>query len=332
MYYSDFDKIEIDEFVGTRFGKENQLEVIGWSGKRYDSFGKSKKLYIVKCQVCLLDAELFGDGLFSTTKTNIVSAQTPCGCSKKPIWTKEQLEIRLKRKAESQGYIFRKLLDPYKKATTKILATCPIHGDWYNMNANAFLSGQQCPGCANEERVRKLSQHNSFEDSEFISAFLASGKFNLQTVFSRSDRKQSNGKTNYWKYTCLDCGLECETLATHLKMGQKSCDCAAHKQKQAYVRILKDGQTPIAIKYGIATNTQSRWYRECKLDIEEHSVWEFSDRVSCLKAERFCDETLQTRVVDRQLMPDGFTETTYINNLDKIIEIYKSFGGIQMEV
>lgn len=330
MYYSDFDKIEIDEFVGTKFGKENQLEVIGWSGKIYYK-NKSRKSYVVKCLICSKDPELFGDGLFSSPKNNLVGGQIPCGCSARPLWSRNQLEVRLTRKAEEMGYTFHNLLEPYTKATTKVLVSCDKHGSWESMNANAFLSNQQCPSCANEERIRKLSEHNSFEDSEFIASFFSSGRYHPETVFTRSNRRQSNGRTNFWTYTCLDCGLECETLATHLKLGQKSCDCATHKQKQAYIRILKDGSIPVAVKYGVATDTRNRSYKECKLDVEDHSVWEFSDRVSCLKAERFCDQNLETRIVDKQLMPDGYTETTYIKNIDRIIEIYKSFGGKQME-
>lgn len=331
MYYNDFDKIEIDEFVGTRFGKENQLEVIGWSGRIYYK-NKSRKAYIVKCNICANDSELFGDGLFSCPKNNLVGGQVPCGCSARPLWTKEQLEIRLSRKALGQNYKFISLLEPYTKATTKIEVSCPVHGSWLNMNANAFLSGQGCPNCAKERRVKKLAIHNSFDDEEFIEAFLSTGSYHPDTIFERSERKQPNGKSNYWKYTCLYCNSTCEALGSSLKKGQKGCECSSYNPKQAYIRILKDGDIPIALKYGIANLTQNRWYKECKLDVEEHSNWIFDERSQCIAAERFCDNNLETRVVDKQLMPDGYTETTYIKNIDKIIAIYKSFGGKQLEV
>jgi len=327
LYYSDFNEIYTDDYVGTKYGEGERLEVIGWVDRKV-----GRKYYVSMCSICSKDPELFGDGVFICPKNNIVKGQIPCGCSIRPLWTKGQLEIRLSRKASDQGYKFLSLLEPYTGATTKIQSFCSSHGIWQGMNANAFLSGQRCPGCAIETRVKKLSDHNSYDDEEYIKLFFESGQYHEDTIFKRSSRVSSKGRTDYWEFTCVECSTKCEATGTSLKNGQKGCGCSFYNPKQAYIRMLKDGETPIALKYGISKIASNRWYGECKLEVKDHSVWEFPDRLSCITAERFCDENLQTRVVDRQLMPDGFTETTYINNLDKIIEIYKSFGGIQMEV
>ena len=67
-----------------RFGEEGQLEVVGWSGKSW-----SAKFYILKCNKCSQDSELFGEGYFRSVKSVLVKGQVPCGCSRNPNWSQE---------------------------------------------------------------------------------------------------------------------------------------------------------------------------------------------------------------------------------------------------
>jgi hypothetical protein len=67
--------------VSLVFGEEGQIEVVGWSGNKD---GKGDKLYILKCNKCSKDSELFGEGYFRSTKGNLVKGAVPCGCSKSP--------------------------------------------------------------------------------------------------------------------------------------------------------------------------------------------------------------------------------------------------------
>lgn len=46
-----------------------------------------------------------------------------------------------------------------------------------------------------------------------------------------------------------------------------------------------------------------------------------------LKAERECLQELECGVVLKRDMPDGYTETTWYYNLEKIIQIYERNGG-----
>lgn len=57
--------LQQDEWSLTRpkFGKEGQLEVVGWSGK-----SGSNNLYILMCLTCNQDSELFGEGYFRSVK------------------------------------------------------------------------------------------------------------------------------------------------------------------------------------------------------------------------------------------------------------------------
>ncbi len=56
------DKYSLSEMT---FGKDCQLTVVGWNGKH-----RTNKIYILKCDKCSADPELFGEGYFSSLKYN----------------------------------------------------------------------------------------------------------------------------------------------------------------------------------------------------------------------------------------------------------------------
>lgn len=49
---------------------------------------------------------------------------------------------------------------------------------------------------------------------------------------------------------------------------------------------------------------------------------------ACKKAERECKKELETGVVLKRDMPDGWTETTWSYNIGKVVDIYKRNGGL----
>lgn len=332
MRYADFQAPEVDNFSESSFGKVGQITVLGWVDKKFDSFGKHKKIYLCLCSECSQDPELFGDGVFISSKSNLVKGQIPCGCSKKPTWSKEQLEIRLQRKVDLTNYKFIGLVDSYRKATTKVLLECTIHGVWDSTQANAVMIGNfSCPSCTNIKRIEILAKHNKYEDQKFIDSFYNSGVFSTETIFTRSSKLDKKGREIYWEYTCQTCKVLCCSTASHIKKGRKSCECTKFNPKQAYIKIILDNNTPLALKYGVANLASNRLYRNCVWDVKHHSTWIFNNRSDCLKAERYCKDNLVSKVIPKNEMPDGYTETTSINNIEKIIDIYKSFGGTLMK-
>jgi len=58
-----------------RFGEEGQLEVVGWSGRNKGGH----KLYILECNKCSQDGELFREGYFRSLKGHLVKGAVPCG-------------------------------------------------------------------------------------------------------------------------------------------------------------------------------------------------------------------------------------------------------------
>lgn len=320
--------LQQDEWSLTKptFGEHGQLQVVGWSGKNESN----AKLYIVKCNDCSQDSELFGDGLFRSLKGNLIKGQIPCGCAKMPKWTKEQWNIRATRKALELGYVFIDFNGAWKGHKTKITLSCSKHGKWSTNSLHMLIKGRGCPECM----VDVAREVNLKPDEDMITSFFASGAFHPNTKFWRSNRKSRDGRTPYWNVYCPECNNEGESISGHLQKGSRPCLCSKARQQQAYINFVKDNDSPIAIKFGIANVASTRVKQQNRTSIytiENHIVYEFPTKQECLKAELECKQELQCGVVSKEEMEDGWTETTYLSNLNKIIEIYKKHNGVIYE-
>lgn len=326
MKYEDFGEILEDDFSGAKFGENGHLQVIGWFGRN----ARGNKLYCVKCSECAKDPELFGDGLFKVTKGNLTSFSLPCGCAKKPHWKKEQYEILVERKCKTLGYTLLGFTEPWKGNKTKLILDCACHGQWKTTSINDLLSGNRaCRLCYEQtisSRVRK-------PDSEMIASFFASGAFHPETKFWRSDRKTKEGNKVYWNVYCPDCETLGESVAGNLQRGFKCCECSSNRQKFSYINMVEDDGLVIAVKFGI-TNVPLRRAQEQNsrsiYKIYNYKTFEFPSKLLCAKAEQECMTTLHCGVVSKTYMLDGWSETTYLYNIDKIIEIYERNGAIEI--
>lgn len=259
--------------------------------------------------------------MFKSSKSNLTAGRIPCGCAAKPVWTTEQWSIRLSRKLD-EGHKFLRLIQPEKGAFGKVEILCKKHGLWNTANANNIMSGQGCRLCANTLRVSKLKDSNSYTEEEFTEKFYTLGGYSRDIKFTRVSK-------NYWTYTCNICGISCRTLAQGLYKGVKSCGCSEFNPTQAYVNFVIDGDLPVALKFGVSQSAVNRKFRWSVYDFHLYSVWTFENRSDCLLAESLCKSLFDTGILPKTEMPDGYSETTYIYNLDKVLEIYKSFGGVE---
>lgn len=309
-------EISLDRFAGTVWGENNQITVLG-------KFTKDGVIYhAVKCVECQKDPEIFGDGVFISRNYNF-RKQTACGCSSCYRYSKDQYVIRLKREAKSRNLVFIEIED-FNKAN-KSLATieCPEHGVFKSSITN-FLQGKGCARC----RKNRLK-----EDHEMVSGFISSGCFDSETSFSRSDRLTKQGRALYWDVICGACKDAYTSHCTALKSGQRGCSCVSASSKiYSYIHLLKDGNIDLALKFGISSNSSLRIYRQESKTIYSLSslgIWKYPNYGMCKQAERYLLNTLICSVVPKEEMKDGYTETTYISNLENIIKVYESFGGIK---
>lgn len=318
--------LQIDDWSieNKRFGQDKQLVVIGWCDKRKTN----NKMYLVKCEACSLDPELYGDGYFKATKGNLKSGRLPCGCSRIHKWSKDQYSTLCHRVAQQLGYEFIGFEGDWLMRLSKVVLKCKEHGEWATGNIKNLLNSRAgCPECANDA----ISKERLKPDEVMIQSFFASECFHPETKFWRSERLNSYGYPSYWYMSCPECSEIGEAFAGGLQNGQRPCACSKHRQREAYINFIVDSMfNVVAIKFGISVNSRRRvenQNRKSIYTVVNYCVYEFPDKNSCAKAERDCKELLFTGVLSKQELPDGWTETTHKSNLIEIEKIYKMNGG-----
>jgi hypothetical protein len=318
------EEIQFDGFEGTSYG---DLTVLGWNGK----YGNDKK-YIVSCSVCRQDPELHGSGLFAMSKGHLNRGCIPCGCAEKPNWTEDQYKVRVSRACIERGLIFRGWHGEYTTANkTKVRAECPDHGDFWSMTISFFLIKDGYKGCAGCFALR-MGDYKRKDDSVMIKMFMDTGCYADGTVFTRSERVDKHGHKKYWYMDCPDCGESGEGHLVGLYKGARSCACSGNRQQETYINLLMDKEDVIAIKFGIANLSTERIKRQNQLsiyDVVNYGVWTYPTVKDCRDAERYCLNNLTTKVITKEEMPDGYTETTFPSNLEPVIHIFEEYGGVR---
>lgn len=126
-----------------------------------------------------------------------------------------------------------------------------------------------------------------------------------------------------------------QTITTYSFLDGQGCpECAGHNQQQGYINVVYDEEIPVSLKFGIANDSKVRLRgqnRRNLFQMKKMQVYEFSFVEDCKAAERACLLELHCGILSSRELQDGYTETTSIENLDKILEIYKRFGGVRVK-
>jgi len=305
-----------------RFEGYPELRVVGWSLKNK----KGEKLYVLHCSKCSEDSELFGDGYFKSRKSDLKDS-IPCGCSTKKLWSKFQYATLCRREAERLGHKFLGFSGEWVGKSTKVRLECSKHGVWESTVISSLLAGRSCKKCS----IDLLSESRRKSEEYMIKSFLESESFHPETKFWRSDRKDHKGCSSYWNVYCPECKGFGESMAYNLQKGKRCCGCSQHRQTQGYINFVFDDTNVICIKFGISTVSKRRTRQQNSKSvyrIENHCIFVFEDVVACRKAENTCKQELECGVVLKRDMPDGWSETTWAYNFNRITQIYKENGGI----
>lgn len=291
-----------------------------------------RNVYVVKCSICAQDEELFGEGLFYSSKKNLERGFNPCGCSDRCRWSKEQFFIRCARKAHSIGLDFMGFGGKFKGHKTTVMLFCKKHGTFKGGTINSFMSPsvQECPKCRVKTEKAKRQIKEGLTEEDYIKKFMATGSYHEDTLFWKNYRVTRKGRRLYWSVFCPVCSVVGETSVTELLRGSLCCDCYNTNQKQAYINLVKDTDTVIAIKYGISTSAKARrnkLNRDTTLSVVLLSIHQFDTAESCQEAEKVCKRSLDSGVISKRDFKDGFSETTHVYNIDMITKIYEDHGG-----
>lgn len=216
--------------------------------------------------------------------------------------------------------------EDYKHVFERIKMVCSVHGEWES-SMKKVTDGKLCPKCG--RLTGGLSRRSP--DREMISKFMATGAFSEGTTFSKIGMRV-DGKSE-WEVFCPDCNEGGVSALDNLQQGKRPCACTSMRQKECYINYVIDGDNIIALKFGIAINSSFRvdsQNRSSVFEVVNKFVYTFPDTKSCKAAEKECKQTLCCGVIPKEEMTDGYTETTYVYNLDKIIQIYKKHGGVKL--
>jgi hypothetical protein len=233
-------RVSLLEFIGKKFGKENQLTVVS----RLEDKSKTP-MFLVHCSVCAKDKELFGDGTFCMSKGNLNKGAIPCGCGNYQ-YGREQSLVRVKRKLIDKKYNL-EVIDidgKWKGTDTKLLLKCKIHGtEWNTVGVHTFLGNRYKGMCIDCEKGF-ISTMKTSDDQSVIDAVTSSGRFPKGTVFWRTPEKKNKDKFgrlsgNRWAIMCGICSYDkfveqslCEgifyTTADSLQAGNRPCRCSVH--------------------------------------------------------------------------------------------------------
>lgn len=392
------------------FGGDDQLQVVGWSGHYYTPSRATHhgNAYIVRCEMCATDHELFGEGYFRSPKASLNKGQIPCGCARFVKWSDAQYRILCTRASAKSGNTFVDFRGSPVNRDTLLIQSCPKHGEWDSGKmGNLLTKFTGCPSCKavlNSQRcaVDYLIDEQSLLD-RFISALPETLKFtgwvgafkgtktvsliyctkheiytealtsnfidgrkavicprciseNISevnglsedeaiaraemlagsntTVFKGFVGDYESVSTSKIKVMCTTHGLTSTRNFNGLSRAAHPCPICAiggSSQVYAYINTVVQYDTPLAVKFGITGKhinrlRQQNWSNS--LLMEPLSLFKFPSREDCLAAELECKRELLCGVVSKQEMPDGYTETTYIYNVDRIIQIYKKHKGV----
>lgn len=311
-----FDKFNCNKYIGWRFGSENQIEVIG-----HGYYNQRKcRIYFVKCHKCCLDTELYRDGIFEARIGCLKLGKIPCGCSPNPSWKDWQMYVLISRKlGRNENLKFIGWLDGiYKGQSTKCVVECKIHGvNSGNTVTHIWNSGYH--GCVSCARIGQNSK-----SLEYIrSLFMSNNTYHPETRFWKSDREDGRGYKSYWKGYCPECDSEFEAQYSSLSVGNRSCNCKQFRQRQLYINTVWDGETPVALKFGISDKYLQRLKvqdRKSIYTVKNYLVAYFDNHGEAISLERDIKAKFNTGILSKEEMTDGWKETVSPLLLEDLVD------------
>lgn len=297
--------------------EDGRLEVLG-----YIEHSRHGKIYLVHCKICAEDIEQYGDGNFKIYDSNILKGVVPCGCYKRYQLSDAQLTLRLQRVSAGNKIKFVKLAENLN-GKRRAVFLCEEHGEYVTVYHN-YLAGKGC---------RKCVKNNLKSDDVMIAGFRNSGVFSEDTSFTRSSKINSIGVKVYWDVVCGICSEAYTSTGQHLKQGKQGCSCSSKAIRYAYVLRVDDGCQSY-IKFGISKNPTRRTREHLNgtnLDVSMIGVWEFPSSQTCKDAETEAKRVFECGVLDRNIWPDGWTETSFSYNLEPLCHLYQNYGGVKID-
>lgn len=303
-----------EDFIGWK-SEDGKLEVVGVFEH---TKGKPAK-FKVTCTECSKDKELFPDGYFVTTKGDIIKGNKPCGCSKIPKWKPFQFLILAYRAGEKKDFIVHGFKE-FKGAYTKLDLECLKDGHkWTAIIHSVINKGSGCPKCRDIllSNQRKIPEETALQKCVDICKEMDYNPIGFVDGYK-------NNKSARFEYICKIHGKQNVRHHDFVNTGSRCKGCAKYgystsKQGTFYVyQWTKDGHS--FIKFGITNQKEVARIKKQKRETEYKykRVWSanFEDGSIPLHIENYIKNArIEIGIMPKEEFPDGFTETTYTDNL-----------------
>ncbi|QXV83845.1 hypothetical protein bas60_0110 [Escherichia phage PaulScherrer] len=207
----------------------------------------------------------------------------------------------------------------------------------------------ECPVCSHDEYVQagvcdgKFYSRGSDLKQGSIPCRCATSYHYTENQITYKVRKEIEKKGYVWvdwitkpssigkfKYLCLVHGEQIGSARNLLTQGCGCSQCAGHSQQQLYINIVKDNDITVALKFGIAKDSDRRLNSQNSRNLffmERICLYDFSTVKQCKAAERAIKKKLKTGILTARELKDGYTETVSVSDLENLQKIITQYGG-----
>ena len=137
------------------------------------------------------------------------------------------------------------------------------------------------------------------------------------------------GTQSKFKYLCPEHGVQIITLGSMFR-GHGCPECAGNSQQQLYINTVKDNDITVALKFGIAKDSDRRLNSQNSRNMfhmERICLYNFNTVEQCKAAERAIKKKLKTGILTARELKDGYTETVSVSDLENLQKIITQYGG-----
>lgn len=312
-----------EDFVGREFNGSN-LKVVGIVG-----YQGTAALFKVTCKICSQDPELFPDGYFISTKSNLENGQIPCGCSKRYRWKDWQYIISARRIGEKKYFVIHGFAEEFHGKDTKLDCECLIDGKrWTPRVGKIITSDRGCPECG------KLKIGNALRLDENLALDMCKTLCNdAGYSFIRFPDNYKNASSKF-EYECPIHGIQSVSYYSFTR-GSRCPSCAktgydVNKQGSFYIVVWTKNDHSF-IKFGI-TNQKIKTRINCQNSKTEYTykifyskTWENGSIPFKLEKHIKSSLVFDVGVVRKEDFEDGYTETCNISDLETIMKTVDSW-------
>jgi len=200
-----------EDFVGW-ISPDGKLKVVGIIEKsRHTKFK-------VECSECSKDRELFPNGYFSSTKSNLLGGGKPCGCARCTKWKDWQFLILAKRVGEKKNFIVHGFSEDFHGTSTKVTVECIKDGYIWKAPLTNLLSYKSgCKKCSKKYTPTEQEATNTCimlcKEINYKFIGFTDGYKTVYSKFEYLCPKHGKHKTSYTKFVksnnrCPDCAKE----------------------------------------------------------------------------------------------------------------------------